>query len=431
MKSSLCGLTFVLDISSELRYKEKNQLINYIRNHGGNVSYALTASTDYVLVKSNVASYKTRRAKHLGIPLISLDYIYECQKNSDKIIDPNRYLITSAEDKESFKNGKIPVDDHATRSINVSKSKIDISKVKVWNYDDINLPQFDESNSEVAKWAIFKETNVNSSVYFVLEIQVIPDRYYEPLTSDYRLRFRYEKQSASADQGRDPGNSNQTTSTLVQYMFTDDVSEQQQLFSTYFNRISTMPRITRIKDVLPSNIGSKALLRLLWNHKMDTQSIDDNICQLIESIWLDSMGDLQEILSVTPESISLKNIIEAESLLLEQKRLLDDNQTLSSDISGRFYILIPHNSLFQMNLNDRKILREKMDLCQVLRDMLTVNEITCWNMKPSTEAKYRSLKCYINTVNINSFEYRKISELIHSSTDSYVSNNKGGFHLRS
>ncbi|CAF1452451.1 unnamed protein product, partial [Didymodactylos carnosus] len=98
---------------------------------------------------------------------------------------------------------------------------------------------------------------------------------------------------------------NQTT---IQYMFSDDVNEQQQLFSTYYNRIALMPKITRVKNMLPNELGSKLLLRLLWHSRIDTQLIDDNICQLVESIWLESIGDLQQMLSIQPNEITLKNV---------------------------------------------------------------------------------------------------------------------------
>ena len=36
--------------------------------------------------------------------------------------------------------------------------------------------------------------------------------------------------------------------------------------------------------------------------------LDDDVCQLIESLWLESIGDLNQILSVPPESISLQTV---------------------------------------------------------------------------------------------------------------------------
>ncbi|CAF1498179.1 unnamed protein product, partial [Didymodactylos carnosus] len=111
-------------------------------------------------------------------------------------------------------------------------------------------------------------------------------------------------------------------------------------------------------------------------------------------------------------------IIEAEAVLLEQKRLLDTNiEVVSFEINLKFYSLIPHNFNFVLDLNNRRVLAEKMSLCQMLRDMLTVNEITNWNIKASIEAKYRSLNCYISKIDKDSVEFKKLTNMINSSTD--------------
>jgi len=53
----------------------------------------------------------------------------------------------------------------------------------------------------------------------------------------------------------------------------------------------------------------------------------------------------------------------------------------------------------------------------MLRDMLTVNELTNWNVKAPIEAKYRALKCHIETVANSTPEFKNIAKLIQSSTD--------------
>ena len=155
-------------------------------------------------------------------------------------------------------------------------NKFYVSKVRLWNSDDVTLPHFDElTHCELGKWAIFKvnfypkitlvnldlcsslqETNDNSEVFFALELQVIPEEYYNQATSDYRLRFRYEKQTL-ASEGQQVNKK-----ILVQYAFGNDPSEQQQLFAFYYNRVATMPRITQIREMLPDKLGSKLLLRV-------------------------------------------------------------------------------------------------------------------------------------------------------------------------
>ncbi len=101
----------------------------------------------------------------------------------------------------------------------------------------------------------------------------------------------------------------------------------------------------------------------------------------------------------------------------------------------RFYSLIPHRPQYNIDLiKNRRALTEKIDLCQVclfrficftidlsrvqmLRDMLTVNELTNWNVKAPIEAKYRALKCHIETVDSATPEFKNIAKLIQSSTD--------------
>jgi hypothetical protein len=64
------------------------------------------------LVSNDIDTYKTRRAKQLGIPLVNIEYIYECRNLSigKEPVDIKRFLVTSAEDKENFsKSGTIPI----------------------------------------------------------------------------------------------------------------------------------------------------------------------------------------------------------------------------------------------------------------------------------------------------------------------------------
>ncbi|CAF2991427.1 unnamed protein product [Rotaria socialis] len=402
------GKSIVLELGHEVGFKAKQELINYLREQQAHISYILTASTDYVLTTTNVDSYKIRRAKRLGLPVVNVEYVHKCRclRPGQTPIDISKFIIKSAEDQENFiKTGTISMQE--TR-VNVTKAnRFDLTKIKLWNSDDVNLPRFDElTHCELGRWAIFKETNDNSSVFFVLELQVIPEEYYDRTTSDYQLRFRYEKQTITDEV------SQHDKKVLVQYAFSDDPNEQQQLFASYYYRVAAMPRITRISEMLPNKLGSKLLLRSLFTQRIDTQILDENVCQLIESIWLESIGDLNKILSISPESITLKTIIEAEAALLELKATNNPAAAL------RFYSLIPHRPEYNIDLiKNHRALIEKIDLCQMLRDMHTVNELTNWNVKAPIEAKYRALKCHIETVASSTFDFKNIAKLIQSSTN--------------
>jgi hypothetical protein len=84
-------------------------------------------------------------------------------------------------------------------------------------------------------------------------LQIIPEEYNNQTNNDYRIRFRYEKQTITSLKGK---------ISLIQYAFGNDINELHQLFASYYYRIATMPRITRIRDLLPDKLGSKLLLRV-------------------------------------------------------------------------------------------------------------------------------------------------------------------------
>ncbi|CAF5158288.1 unnamed protein product, partial [Rotaria magnacalcarata] len=170
------GKTIVLELGREIGFKAKQDLINYLREQQAHISYILTASTDYILVTNNFDSYKVRRAKQLGLPLVNVEYVYECRRlqAGQTPIDISKFIVKSVEDQENFtKTGTISV--AGSQATSIKANRFDLNKIKLWNADDVDLPRFDElTHCEIAKWAIFKETNDNSEVFFVLELQVIP-----------------------------------------------------------------------------------------------------------------------------------------------------------------------------------------------------------------------------------------------------------------
>ncbi len=126
------------------------------------------------MTTNNVDSYKIRRAKQLGLPLINVEYVHEYRSLTpgQTSIDIDKFIIKSVQDQENFtKTGTISVPGitHITdleksclfvigSRTNATKiNKFDLSKMKLWNSDDADLPRFDElTHCEIAKWAIFK-----------------------------------------------------------------------------------------------------------------------------------------------------------------------------------------------------------------------------------------------------------------------------------
>ncbi len=124
---------------------------------------------------NDVDSYKIRRAKQLGLPVVNVKYVYECRSLSpgQPPIDIEKFIIKSVEDQDNFtKTGTISIAGITSFSFknhiehiyslgsraNVTKiTKFDLTKIKLWNSDAADLPRFDElTHCEIGKWAIFK-----------------------------------------------------------------------------------------------------------------------------------------------------------------------------------------------------------------------------------------------------------------------------------
>ncbi len=64
------------------------------------------------MATNNVDSYKIRRAKQLGLPVVNVKYVYEYRSLSpdQPPIDIDKFIIKSVEDQENFtKTGTIPI----------------------------------------------------------------------------------------------------------------------------------------------------------------------------------------------------------------------------------------------------------------------------------------------------------------------------------
>jgi hypothetical protein len=111
------------------------------------------------LATNNVDSYKIRRAKQLGLPVVNVEYVYKCRclPPGQTPIDMSKFIIKSAEDQENFtKTGTISMGGISSSPYSL-ESRVNMTKIKLWNSDDANLPRFDEStHCEIGKWIIFK-----------------------------------------------------------------------------------------------------------------------------------------------------------------------------------------------------------------------------------------------------------------------------------
>ena len=100
-------------------------------------------------------------------------------------------------------------------------------------------------------------------------------------------------------------------------------------------------------------------------------------------------------------------------MLRKQKENLSEN-----DLSNEFYNILPFRKNQRLPIKNKQTLNQMFEICQVIRDIITINESTNWNLRASTDAKYRSIGSFIKQIDENSDEFMNIKyQIMNSNVD--------------
>uniref|UniRef100_A0A3Q2CS07 Poly [ADP-ribose] polymerase n=1 Tax=Cyprinodon variegatus TaxID=28743 RepID=A0A3Q2CS07_CYPVA len=150
--------------------------------------------------------------------------------------------------------------------------------------------------------------------------------------------------------------------------------------------------------------------QLLLENKLNSSTLSPEVALFVEMLWTEALGCLGNILRVPISQLSLNDVSRAEGLLLQaQRKLKEGNPSEASSLLEEVYTLLPHKDP-RPPFPTAKLLSQKLDLCQLIRDFLNVTEMTC--STPSSVGKYRSLRCSIEAVPPSSAEFQNISALL-------------------
>uniref|UniRef100_A0AAQ5Y9D9 Poly [ADP-ribose] polymerase n=1 Tax=Amphiprion ocellaris TaxID=80972 RepID=A0AAQ5Y9D9_AMPOC len=149
--------------------------------------------------------------------------------------------------------------------------------------------------------------------------------------------------------------------------------------------------------------------RLLLEEKLNSGSVSQEVGRLVELLWTEALGCIGNILSVPINKLSLSDVSRAEGLLLQAQKNLKENPLQVSSLLMEFNSLLPHRN--PENDATAKFFSKKLDLCQLIRDVLTVSEMTLRNPSPSCVGKYRALRCNVETVPPGSSEFHNVTSL--------------------
>ena len=109
----------------------------------------------------------------------------------------------------------------------------------------------------------------------------------------------------------------------------------------------------------------------------------------------------------------ISQIDKAECVLEKQKQA--NMKSDPTDFSKEFYSLLPFKPThLKQSIKNKRILFERFELCQLIRDIISVCEETNWSLRSSAISKYRSIGAYISRLNEASTVFDSLKRRVES-----------------
>ncbi|XP_053398285.1 protein mono-ADP-ribosyltransferase PARP4-like [Mercenaria mercenaria] len=406
------GCQIVLDLTTAVKFKEKTAIRKDITSNGGIVSFIVTKKSTHVVCddsKKAEFSYKCKMAAKYGFPVVSVDWI-KMSIEAGHQLSTDDYLMAGKSKSEGLKEGKISASRFQKKDKKKSiKPFINISSFKMWKQDDKNCPTFTK-DFQIAKFALFKGEKTEKKVrktFAVLEVHV--DETFSAGNSGTSHKYRVTSHSGTlntVEKGA-PG--------TTEFRFCNTVDETLAVFSHLYREQQQLG-MTLTHDLFSRHIGSEKFKQMMGELGLECGSMTEDVGCLVEHIWLEANEEVETILSSNVTSIKEEQINKAEAILKQIKSALDSGDSSKIfKLMNEFYIALPHRHQYRVMVPTKYWLSRKQDICQLVKDMISVSEATDFSLRASTPAKYRALRCGIDSLSTTSTEFHTVKQLIEES----------------
>lgn len=402
------GYQIAVELTSYVPLKKKQELRKLITANDGIISFIVTKKCK-LLVTSNDEerakdSFKCQTALKFNIPVVESRYVFDCVETGH-LVDTDPYVLLGNTKHHLLASGVIPAPQGRNSAAKSAKKTgfINLNSVKVWNLCDKNGPSFPEDSYKVAR--SIQLINSDKKLFFVAEIHVASsaDQFkYRTFTHSGTLTSHYQDKEPDVDFGK-------------ACRYSNSADECLQIYSRICDLQTEAPNsFTKTREYLGKNIGSKKFQQMQLELLMSTTGLDKEVRELVEYIWKEAVGELQDIIAVPIKSIKTEQVAKAESVLLELKRLLgvDAKNDEIQKLSDEFFTHLAHNVLHQTPINTKHLISKKQELCQLIHDVISVSEGTNWSQRCPSEAKYKALRCHIKHLKADSPAYSHINQHI-------------------
>ncbi|XP_075886999.1 protein mono-ADP-ribosyltransferase PARP4 [Nelusetta ayraudi] len=404
--------TVLLDLKNTPS-KEKKRLKTAVTDNGGSLCLLVNEQCTFV-VTSNVSKLsQLRRIQKLQTPVVGIDYVFSCvEKGALLPVDEYRLDLTTTDSPETPKTlSSVPLTQDVDTSIQPTKpveaggsgapkakaslEGKDMEKYRTHTETDSDLQSFPE-DFQVAKYAIFEKEN--GKTWCVVELQscsVGEGRKYRVV--------RYWKEDISTMEAA-------VKDTMV---FLDTSEEALECFKSLKEKLTSSG--LQLRDDVPlqsHRLGSAPLQQLLLEERLSTGQLSQSVGQFVSTLWCAALSRLTGFISAPVEKLSLNDVNRAEGLLLRvHRKLKDGDETEVVALLGEVSSLL--SAKLEIRTNLRRV-SATLDLCQLLRDILSLNEVAVISTPCFSLGKYRALRCSIEEVPSDSAEFQDVAALLDS-----------------
>ncbi|XP_051565947.1 protein mono-ADP-ribosyltransferase PARP4-like isoform X9 [Myxocyprinus asiaticus] len=396
--------TVVLDVKN-LPFKEKNKLRSALLDNAGNISYVVNKECSFVVTSclDDLSSNRQRSIQKHNIPLVGLQYVWSCLEKGHLLPLTEHILAYPSFEPLPYPEIKVLTQPSGklkgqpqlrnTETEILEKDGPHLGKFRVYKESDRDMPEF-PSHFQVAKYSVFE--SVKPKTLSVLELQSAKGG----AGQQYRVLCSMLRESEKVV----------VQDKLVYCVTSEDAVDAYQMLmmemeTQGFTQTHTLPPEAE-------QMASYSLKQLLLEEKLNCSTLSQEVGIFVELVWTEALGSLGNILTVPVSSISLNDVSRVEGLLLQAQKTQKEAEVKA--------LLEEVNTLLPLRMIDppskHKLVSQKLDLCQLIRDIVNVSEATLRSPSPSSLGKYRALRCSIEVVPPQNPEFHVVSQLLQDRT---------------
>ncbi|XP_042110862.1 protein mono-ADP-ribosyltransferase PARP4 isoform X2 [Ovis aries] len=389
--------TFCLKVK-HLTRQQKRKLQTDIKENGGNFSFLLNAQCTHVILDNAdvLSQYQLKSIQKNHILIANPDFVWESIKErrllDTKIYGPSESLDITSASKEEWSSSRMEMNDSSLLdSSTEGENTVELTKFYA---EDVEIPHFPQ-DFEVAKYNILeKVVTEGGKETAVVELHCLQG----PGERGFLICTHFLL--ATSTQTRKQSSVKKTSADASEYYenYIEELKKQGFLLREHFT-----PEATQL--------ASEKLQALLLEEVINSNSLSPEVSGLVEMLWTEALGRLEDTLLRPVGMISLNDVSKAEGILLLVKQAMRNGETQEQlqTLLTEFYRLIPHRAAVAEKVS-LSLLAKKEDLCQLIRDMVNVCETNLAKPNPPSLAKYRALRCKIEHVEPNTEEFLRVRE---------------------